>query len=420
MIAPTPAEKKVVFDFLNANGVSYMDSGMHLKCKSTVQQVEKLFATRLYRTRNVAKKSALPHFSVKALDGFNVPDELLTVLRPEYPIGGPMAVLEPPRKLAVFPKKNSKFPSSDGSVDCAVVPQTLETQYEIDGAAIMPPFGKITQSVSEFSDDDSYSPADLKAFSKSMEVNIEGKVVHHGPFNFNPPDAESTLDIQYIASTGRNGTSSFWVVAGWLTELLQDLQAAGSPPEIMSISWGADERQEGKSVNEGIDKLFQALGVSGVTFLVASGDSGAGGQRGGCPQGQYQMNPGYPATSPWILSVGATMYDSFQKGGFKTPFCKQSATPCAGSGHEVPAWVSNVGFSTGGGFSTYAALPSWQAARVEAYNNDSSIPKPPTSTGYNPQNRGFPDVSAQGWNVFIDIQGSFEEIGGNAKQCLFW
>merc|ERR1711916_357100 len=34
--------------------------------------------------------------------------------------------------------------------------------------------------------------------------------------------------------------------------------------------------------------------------------------------------------------------------------------------------------------------------------------------GYNPNNRGFPGVAAQGWNIFIRIQDPWEEIGGTS------
>jgi subtilase family serine protease len=184
------------------------------------------------------------------------------------------------------------------------------------------------------------------------------------------------LDIQYIASTGRNGTSSFWVVSGWLNEFLQELTNNDHAPEISSISWGADERQEGASYNENIDSMFKALGATGLTFLAASGDAGSPGTQ--C-RSHYALNPGYPATSPYVLSVGATMFDSFKSKQWDTPFCQQqmggSGSPCAESGHEVPADVTNVGFSSGGGFSTYAAQPSWQAEAVAKYNQDISIPK---------------------------------------------
>ena len=70
-----------------------------------VAQFERVFSTKLYRARNLmSKKKGLPRFGVKAFDGMHVPDEILDILSPVYPVGGAVAVLEPPRKLAVVPK----------------------------------------------------------------------------------------------------------------------------------------------------------------------------------------------------------------------------------------------------------------------------------------------------------------------------
>jgi hypothetical protein len=56
--------------------------------------------------------------SVKAFEGFHVPDRLLSVLSTVRPIGGALTVLEPPRKLG--------FVIDQSAANVAVVPQSLE------------------------------------------------------------------------------------------------------------------------------------------------------------------------------------------------------------------------------------------------------------------------------------------------------
>jgi len=406
IINPSVQEKAPVFAWLNRFGCSYMDMGQHARVRCTVAQAESMLHTRLYFAANT-KNTKLR--SIKAFDGVVVPDELLSVLSPVHPVGGSLTVLEPPRSLGFVIRNDKKRQS--GPVNVAVVPQTLELQYNINNLAVSTPFGVITQAVAEFGNDNSYLPSDLTAFSSGMAVNIEGKVTTHGPFNSNPPDAESTLDIQYIASTGRNGSSVFWVVSGWLHEWLGDLVSTGNPPEVSSISWGADERQEGAAYNEEVDQQFKALSLVGCTFLAASGDTGAAGAA--CRSSRYAFNPGYPATSPYVLSVGATMFTSYTSGNFNTPFCQQSSLPCVATGVEVPADVTQYSFSSGGGFSTYAPVPAWQKQAVQQYLNNPGITLPPASD-FNRNNRAFPDVAAQGWNVVIMLSGQWTGIGGTS------
>lgn len=161
-----------------------------------------------------------------------------------------------------------------------------------------------------------------------------------------------------------------------------------------------------------MDAQFQALNLLGCTFLAASGDSGAPGAA--CRSSRYEFNPGYPATSPYVLSVGATMFTSgYTPGNFATPFCASSTIPCVGTGTEVPANVAAYSFSSGGGFSTYAKQPAWQSAVVQKYLSAKSIKLPP-SKDFTKTNRGFPDVGAVGWNVAIAISGQYGLIGGTS------
>ena len=75
----------------------------------------------------------------------------MSVLSKVYPIGGPLAVLEPPRKLGFAIDRHGKA----RDVDAAVVPQTLELQYKINNLAVNTPYGVITQAVAEFGNDNS-------------------------------------------------------------------------------------------------------------------------------------------------------------------------------------------------------------------------------------------------------------------------
>ena len=78
---------------------------------------------------------------------------------------------------------------------------------------------------------------------------------------------------------------------------------------------------------------FAALGLMGITIVAASGDSGAHGNTDPSCAASTAL-PDWPASSPYVLSVGATQVVN---GGMLaapvSPFCR--AYPCVGSGTEV-------------------------------------------------------------------------------------
>ena len=72
--------------------------------------------------------------------------------------------------------------------------------------------------------------------------------------------------------------------------------------------------------------------------------------------------------------------------------------------------------TTGGGFSTYYAQPSWQTDAVDAYFAGLSAGEQPSS-GYNPNGRGIPDVSLIGVNYQVVIQGSLKTLFGTSASA---
>ena len=65
------------------------------------------------------------------------------------------------------------------------------------------------------------------------------------------------------------------------------------------------------------------LGTTGITIVVSSGDDGAPGNLGSC-DGTKPFDPPYPAASPYVTTVGATMMkkDAFDEANEEDPICK--------------------------------------------------------------------------------------------------
>ena len=90
-------------------------------------------------------------------------------------------------------------------------------------------------------------------------------------------------------------------------------------------------------------------------------------------------------------------------------------TKLEGSGTTIQSevvWNDGAqGGATGGGVSTYFALPTWQA--------NANVPKPSGTTG----GRGVPDVAGDaspttGYNILVD--GSKEVVGGTSAVAPLW
>mmetsp|Transcript_63878 Transcript_63878/g.144158 ORF Transcript_63878/g.144158 Transcript_63878/m.144158 type:complete len:272 (+) Transcript_63878:2-817(+) len=164
------------------------------------------------------------------------------------------------------------------------------------------------------------------------------------------------------------------------------------------------------------------LGLKGVSLFASSGDSGANGRTDSFCQ-EAKLNPVFPAGSPYVTAVGATMLTNAET-ALKTPppVCSSGtyAGTCASGGKEVAVSFQKAGFTSGGGFSSYAARPAYQTVAVEAYlKSGTSLPP---SSYFNASGRGYPDVAAMGDNflVYIKSEGGWQPVGGTSASAPTW
>lgn len=137
--------------------------------------------------------------------------------------------------------------------------------------------------------------------------------------------AEGSLDIQYIMGIAQTLPTIYWHVNSTNTDAfigyLTAVAATTNPPTVLSISWGANENQVPASYLNAFNTEALKLSLAGVTIFASAGDDGVAGPKCKCSadsstrrdwsgsntwsgQGYF---PGYPATSPYVVAVGATM-----------------------------------------------------------------------------------------------------------------
>jgi tripeptidyl-peptidase-1 len=151
---------------------------------------------------------------------------------------------------------------------------------------------------------------------------------------------------------------------------------------------------------------YAKLGLMGTTVIYASGDFGVAGNYEDClysngTQGPdaTRFNPSFPATCPYVTAIGGTQLPPGRSVNDINP--------------EVAAYDS---LRSGGGFSNYFTRPAYQKPQVAAFleHND-----PPYSSPliYNSSGRAYPDISANGANYLVALDGSWALIGGTSASA---
>ncbi|KAG0651511.1 Sedolisin-A [Hyphodiscus hymeniophilus] len=181
---------------------------------------------------------------------------------------------------------------------------------------------------------------------------------------------------------------------------------------VISTSYGYNEADLPASYETRQCNEYMKLGLAGTTFVFSSGDSGVAGNNGDCctkakcaggtynTGGSGTFNPAFPATCPYITSVGATQIK---------PNTAVTAT--------APEEACETVIYSGGGFSNVFAMPSYQSTAVKSYFTSH---KPTyTATQYNNSQtvRGYPDVSANGANYVVAVDGALGLVYGTSASA---
>ena len=244
---------------------------------------------------------------------------------------------------------------------------------------------------------------------------------------------EASLDVDVILGVSPKSELWFWIEEGsvWLYTFTVHFLNATKVPDIISVSYGAYEGQQcfsgGRNHSEcstlGVDSAgyvhavnvqFMKIGMMGTSVFVSSGDSGAHTRSDpNCTAAALWAD--YPASSPYITSVGATQVDA--ESYFPSsiaPACHDSRNwTCVRGGVESAVNLTRAHFTSGGGFSNISAQPEYEKAAVAAFLS-TSRQLPPASM-FNASGRAYPDVSAIGHNQFVVNHGRQGLSGGTSQ-----
>ncbi|TBU55600.1 subtilisin-like protein [Dichomitus squalens] len=183
----------------------------------------------------------------------------------------------------------------------------------------------------------------------------------------------------------------------------QGKEACGTvtPAKVISTSYSYDEYELTPAYMERQCAEYAKLGLLGTTVLYSSGDYGVAGYNNTCllPDGTVShegktFTPSFPGTCPYVTSVGATQVNPGAKVTDPESACAQV-------------------IYSGGGFSNVFPRPAYQKAAVK--NFLTKYPPPYSSDIYNTTgSRAYPDLSANGANYVVAVQGDFYLVYGTS------
>jgi kumamolisin len=211
----------------------------------------------------------------------------------------------------------------------------------------------------------------------------------------NGPDGEVMLDIEVAGAIAPQANIVAYFApntdAGFLDAITTAIHDTTHKPSVISISWGGPESSWTAQAMTSMDEAFQAAATMGITVCVASGDSGSS---DGVGSGDHVD---FPSSSPFALGCGGT---SLQLSG--------------GAISSEVVWNDGAdNGASGGGISSFFAVPTWQAG-LSAVEQGKSVAL---------SKRGVPDVAGDadpetGYAVRID--GTNTVVGGTSAVAPLW
>jgi subtilase family serine protease len=421
--------------------INHQDS---IQVKATVEFVEKLFKTNMHVFINKKNHVAI----IKHMGTLSIPQELVTHIELVTGITELPPTNIPFLNFGVQKKESATKKQAQDNL-CNVpynlrnlygVPQTLTVTNPNATQSIYAEVSAGTQEGFGIG-----SVADFE-HANNLPKNPITCVLGTGSnwYYANDTDTEAQLDTQMMQGMAPGAKTCFYIMDygnGWMYEFANYVFHVPNAPLVVSMSYGWFEVEQCMNFTDGVTFVgnctwlhipnsqvyvnrtnieFVKLGLVGHTLLAASGDDGtAGGHQS--EDNCATMGPIYPSSSPWVLSIGATSIEASNSTVeefdiAQPPICTNTfyQCQCTTSTNEQPALGSNTaGFDTGGGFSIHLAQPSYQTKAVQAYLKSGVTL--PNANLFNPNNRGFPDISACGDQIcLLDPGTPCSFVGGTS------
>jgi len=213
--------------------------------------------------------------------------------------------------------------TSRGETYQMVVPADLATIYNINPLFSTGISGQ-GQTIVVIEDSNVYSTSDWTTFRKTFGLSgyASGSFTQVNPSppsgannctnpGVNSDDGEATLDAEWASAAAPSAAIELASCASTRTTFggliaLVNLVNNGTPPAIMSISYGECEAANGASANAAYNAAYQQAAAEGVSVFVAAGDEGAASCDAGAMSATHGIGVSGFASTPYNVAVGGT------------------------------------------------------------------------------------------------------------------
>ena len=158
-----------------------------------------------------------------------------------------------------------------------------------------------------------YKSKDINAYFKELgllspkiaAISVDGARNHPG----GEADGEVVLDIEVAGSIAPKAKIAVYFAPntdkGFIDAINTAVHDKNNNPTVISISWGAAEKEWTPEAMNAMDQAFQAAAVVGVTIFCAAGDDGSRDN-----EQDNLAHADFPASSPYATGCGGTKLDS--------------------------------------------------------------------------------------------------------------
>ena len=322
---PAPEDIAAVTGWLQSQGFevnAVYPSGMVVDFSGTAGHVRQAFHTEIHRLL-VGGEEHIANMSDPAIPAALAPAVVGVVSMHDF------------RPRAMKKARPEYTFTSGGATYQAVVPGDLATIYNLNSLFTANP--KITgagQTIAVLEDTDLYSTADWTTFRTTFGLSqyTSGSLttVHPAPKsgtnNCADPgvpsggdDGEAILDAEWASAAAPGAAIQVASCADTRTTFggliaLQNMLNSAKPPQIVSISYGECEAENGTSANATYNSAYQQAAAMGTSVFVAAGDEGAASCDAGATGATHGIGVSAFASTPYNVAVGGTDFgDTYNK-----------------------------------------------------------------------------------------------------------
>jgi hypothetical protein len=451
VFGPSPAIISSVRAWLAGRGLDVGPTsrdGLIVPISGTATQVEKAFAVGLeqYRlpsgrvVRVPDAEPLVPSALAGALDGVTGLDDLNRpqpqLVRPHAPtlpaIRASNTAAPPPVAVdaaaGVAPRASGPTPTvgcsntiqaNPGSANALTVDE-LAGAYSFSSIYSGNEGSGVTVGIYEL---EPFLPSDITAFKNCYGSGITASVssvsVDHANPNAGSGAGEAALDIEMVIGMAPSVNARVYIGPNGGSGPLDTYIAmvdSGSPPSVISTSWGQCEAQLPPAYIQAESSIFEQAVAQGQTVVAAAGDEGSEDCYQFPNSNDTRLQVDDPAGQPWVTGVGGTTINAL------------------GPAPSESVW--NLGLfsgTAGGGNSTTWTMPAWQrgpgvqSPYTMAQDAFTGAQPCATSSGTGTRScREVPDVAADadprtGLAIFCSCaSGGWAKIGGTSMAAPLW